>query len=679
MLKLSGPLCCALACIGLIPSPGVAPTVGAWKYDLRQGDHLVYSEQWQREFSGRDSQSKSRAHFTSHVLVVASPPGRVIVGFQRNRDSAELLSYREKGKDKLSHEQPEFQKRTARQPRRFSEANSLSLTGAPSLPWQATREAQSRLLFAVHELEALPEKPVAVGDTWKGMNLLGFEFRLAGEESIGGKACSRVEGAAAGGERLRYWWCPKVGAIPRLEYEAEYQVFSGTVHENLTFELQDRRRDEGLKDWLSSPAVQLGALQALMLAPSLPVESEALLTALRSEDPETQSLALACLYQLRLPSPDAALVAALSQSSDPEVQRLADAVIPRAARTIPPELDRCPPENKPSYARQPVGTSVRFMQEAAYVGQPYMLHVPRDYRGDRPFPLLIYLSGGAGLAMDGVNTAEDVLGKSEYLVLYPQAGDLWWKPQITARFAALLNEVLHDLNVDTNRVYLAGFSNGGTGAMYYATLWPQRFAAVASLMGAGKCTPEIDAGLVNASQVPMLFVHGGKDALIPPACSTDTYNELQQLAGGTRREIHILESDEHDITLNHDQGLTLPFLATQIRNPFPKSLMLRLTDLTYPRRYWVEIVDKNKGNAEIKALITAGNVVEITARNVTRIRLLLRSELFTTSGAVRIVINKKEVFRGTLPGDCRLVGESIRSGADPFLAYSDVFEFDLRK
>ena len=47
------------------------------------------------------------------------------------------------------------------------------------------------------------------------------------------------------------------------------------------------------------------------------------------------------------------------------------------------------------------------------------------------------------------------------------------------------DEVLAEVNVDPRRVLLSGFSNGGTGALLYATLQPDRFAAVASLMGAG--------------------------------------------------------------------------------------------------------------------------------------------------------------------------------------------------
>ncbi len=42
------------------------------------------------------------------------------------------------------------------------------------------------------------------------------------------------------------------------------------------------------------------------------------------------------------------------------------------------------------------------------------------------------------------------------------------QPGIRSRVDRLLTQVLQEFNVDTNRVYIAGFSNGGTGALDYA-------------------------------------------------------------------------------------------------------------------------------------------------------------------------------------------------------------------
>ena len=113
-----------------------------------------------------------------------------------------------------------------------------------------------------------------------------------------------------------------------------------------------------------------------------------------------------------------------------------------------------------------------------------------DYRGDEPFPLLIYLSGGGGQAFDAVLSAGDGIEHAGYLAVYPHAGGaMWWEQKPTAMVHELLLEILRSYNVDADRVYLAGFSNGASGALYYSTLWPQRFAAIALLMGAGVNSP----------------------------------------------------------------------------------------------------------------------------------------------------------------------------------------------
>jgi len=114
-------------------------------------------------------------------------------------------------------------------------------------------------------------------------------------------------------------------------------------------------------------------------------------------------------------------------------------------------------------------------------------------------------------------------------VLYPQAAGFWWRPETARRFDAVLRQVLQGYNVDRDRIYLTGFSNGGTGALYFATLWPQRFAAVVSLMGAGQCNDQVKAGLPNLENLPVLFVHGENDTRITPDCSTTTHDALTDL------------------------------------------------------------------------------------------------------------------------------------------------------
>jgi hypothetical protein len=179
--------------------------LASWKYNLHEGDHLVYQYELERVYRGEDGESRSRARFTSHVIVLGVANHRMSVGFQRNRQSAELLEYKENGRDKLKEELPKFKTRMAQRPAHFSEAMEFSPPGEPLAYWEVARESTSKLLFGVHEIEGLPAIVPHAGDSWNGVNVLGLQFRYSTRETLNGQDCARVEGVDGGNTvHLRY-------------------------------------------------------------------------------------------------------------------------------------------------------------------------------------------------------------------------------------------------------------------------------------------------------------------------------------------------------------------------------------------------------------------------------------------------------------------------------------------
>lgn len=329
---------------------------------------------------------------------------------------------------------------------------------------------------------------------------------------------------------------------------------------------------------------------------------------------------------------------------------------------------------------QPLGTTLRGMRSEKYRGWPFVMHVPADYRGDKPFPLLIYLSGGPGWAMLGLRGAEDLFSELGYLVVLPDAGNqYWWRERPSGMVSVLIDEILRDFNVDTNSVYVAGSSNGGSGALYFASWWPHRFASVVPLMGHGIFPPDRGepARLANVRGLPMLFLHGDNDQVVSVLSTQRTVEALQREEGATQIQIEIFKGRGHDLGLGRDDGRTLAYLQGRRRDPFPRRIRFQTADLRFPRHYWVEILEKGSGLAEVNGFIEKDNTVRLTTRKVERLRLMLRRELFPLDGPLRIRINGKVVFSGALAEDCRLLQESWIETADPFLAHSVELEFDV--
>jgi Phospholipase/Carboxylesterase len=631
------------------------------RYDLRPGDRLVYRQTLRREGHGADFDYETRAEWRSQVLVTGTRGGRSVLGFQRNRVSFDLVRYREKGHDRTALQRDAFLKRLA--PAAFAEANRIGERGVPDLPWSALRESAGELLPGLHEIEPLPDQSVDLGTTWPGGGLLGLELRAAAWEDVGPSRCLRIDGTRPPSDaKLRLWFGLDSGVVERLEFEGAYATVGGRIREFFATERVERHRAEDPLGWAADPETRRGALAAFLVSDPLPVEANRIHRLLTVDDAPFQRQLLAYCLRQRLPPPPAEILGPLLASEDPRLRELASKVA--AGSQEGSAAPRAP------FTEEPLGATLRPMTTAGLEGWPYALYVPEDYRGDEPLPLLISLSGGPGRALLGLPGAREEIERHGWLVLFPHAADVWWTPKSTHIVSALLDEVLRAFNVDVNRVYLSGSSNGGTGTFLYATLWPHRLAAAVSLMGAGIFV-EGDAPLpANLNGLPLLLAHGDKDEVIPMGASRDTLAAVRREAKRSKAEMKVLPGHGHDIFLGGDDGLVAGFVAGRVRDPFPRRVSLALHDLTFPRRYWIEVLAKDGGVATVEGEMGDDNRVRLETRNVRRLRLLLRREVVLGAGPVRVTWNGKEVFSGAFVADPDLLARTGRQMADAFLGWS---------
>jgi dienelactone hydrolase len=289
------------------------------------------------------------------------------------------------------------------------------------------------------------------------------------------------------------------------------------------------------------------------------------------------------------------------------------------------------------------------------------------------------LGGGPGRAIPTAQTARSSLEPRDELAVFPQANGMWWEDEPAAAVEALLAEVLAELNVDTDRVTITGFSNGGTGSILYASRTPHRFAAVASLMGGGlpffDATEAIDPASI--ARLPFLFVHGDRDPVIPCSASERSAAAMRKANPQAVAELHVLPGRPHDIVYGRDEGLAFPFLEKQARDAFPRQVSLRARTLAHPRAYWAEVLEKGGGVAEIDGAVEGGRIV-LRTRNVKRLRLRLRPELVDLSVPVRVTLDGREAFASRVAESPGLLLRSWRETGDPQLAHSAEITLDVR-
>jgi Predicted peptidase len=121
----------------------------------------------------------------------------------------------------------------------------------------------------------------------------------------------------------------------------------------------------------------------------------------------------------------------------------------------------------------------------------YLTYLPDDYNTeiDRKFPLIIFLHGGSSRGNDlklvkanGIPDQIERGKKIPFIVAAPQCPiDKRWESDDW--FDAFIAEIKNEYRIDTNRIYLTGFSLGGSGTWYLALQNRSMFAAIAPICG----------------------------------------------------------------------------------------------------------------------------------------------------------------------------------------------------
>jgi len=152
----------------------------------------------------------------------------------------------------------------------------------------------------------------------------------------------------------------------------------------------------------------------------------------------------------------------------------------------------------------------------------YLTYLPESYNLDtlQHWPLIIYLHGGSDrgtnlkkLYSSGIPDQIYRGRKFPFIVISPQCPlsirwetDNWFEP--------LYKEITHKYRIDTNRIYLTGYSLGGSGTWYLATKYPERFAAIAPMSGFTSHNEFISRNVGRLKDMPVWAFHGKMDMTV---------------------------------------------------------------------------------------------------------------------------------------------------------------------
>src|SRR5205085_2048760 len=102
-------------------------------------------------------------------------------------------------------------------------------------------------------------------------------------------------------------------------------------------------------------------------------------------------------------------------------------------------------------------------------------------------------------------------------------------------------EIVAQYQVDPQRIYLTGLSMGGGGTWALAAAYPERFAAIVPICGAGGAA----ADAKRLKDLPTWVFHGAKDRTVPVARSETMVNALRAV-GAKEVKFTVYPDADHD-------------------------------------------------------------------------------------------------------------------------------------
>jgi len=153
----------------------------------------------------------------------------------------------------------------------------------------------------------------------------------------------------------------------------------------------------------------------------------------------------------------------------------------------------------------------------------YISYTPKDYDRDtlKKWPLIIFLHGGSRRGTDLTKLYADGIPDQIYrgrefpfIIIAPQCPEhIRWSTENW--FGNFYKEITCKYRIDTDRVYLTGFSLGGSGTWYIAAKYPDKFAAIAPMSGFTSHMDFIDKNIDKLEDIPVWAFHGKTDDVVP--------------------------------------------------------------------------------------------------------------------------------------------------------------------
>ena len=203
------------------------------------------------------------------------------------------------------------------------------------------------------------------------------------------------------------------------------------------------------------------------------------------------------------------------------------------------------------------GVQQAYLKGTTNTQYGFYLYTPSQYdaTNEEKFPLLIYLHGGGSRGDSSINPNDlnvilldgppslinEIRWNPKYpmIVACPQSPTVW----NTEHLHDFISFLVESLKVDTQRIYMTGFSMGGKGCFDYVSNKGDNsyVAALVPIAGFGDASKG-----KQFKNIPVWAFHGDADNIVPYSSSVSMINAINAEDPATRAKLTIYSGVNHN-------------------------------------------------------------------------------------------------------------------------------------